>query len=58
MSRLKAAALLGAAVILAVAAPATAADRYKGFERAEALITVQNEEHGHPLRANPAAGRV
>ena len=41
MSRLETFILLGAAVILAVAVPASAADRYKGFERAEALITVQ-----------------
>jgi len=41
MSRLKTSILLGAAVILAVAIQASAADRYKGFERAEALITVQ-----------------
>lgn len=41
MSRLETSILLGAAVILAVAVPVSAADRYKGFERAEALITVQ-----------------
>ena len=41
MSRLKTSILLGAAVTLAVAVRASAADSYKGFERAEALITVQ-----------------
>jgi thiosulfate/3-mercaptopyruvate sulfurtransferase len=41
MSRLKTSILLGATVILAVTVPASAADSYKGFERAEALITVQ-----------------
>ena len=41
MLRLQTSILLGAAVIVAVAVPASAADRYKGFERAEALITVQ-----------------
>lgn len=41
MSRLGRSILLGALVILAVAVPASAADRYKGFQRAEALITVQ-----------------
>jgi thiosulfate/3-mercaptopyruvate sulfurtransferase len=41
MSRLKTSILLGAAVIVAAVVPASAADRYKGFERAEALITVQ-----------------
>jgi thiosulfate/3-mercaptopyruvate sulfurtransferase len=41
MSTLKTSILLGAAMLLAVAAPGSAADRYKGFERAEALITVR-----------------
>ena len=41
MSRLGRSILLGAVVILAVAVPASVADGYKGFQRAEALITVQ-----------------
>ena len=41
MSRLALSILVGAAVMLAVAGPTSAADSYKGFERAEALITVQ-----------------
>ncbi len=41
MSRLETSILLGAVVMLAAVVPASAADRYKGFERAEALITVQ-----------------
>jgi thiosulfate/3-mercaptopyruvate sulfurtransferase len=41
MSRLEMSILLGAAVMVAVAGLASVADSYKGFARAEALITVQ-----------------
>jgi thiosulfate/3-mercaptopyruvate sulfurtransferase len=45
MSRLETSLLLGAAVILALTVPAAAADKYKGFVRAEALITVHELKH-------------
>lgn len=41
MLRLETFILLGAAAMVAVAVRASAANSYKGFERAEALITVQ-----------------
>jgi hypothetical protein len=55
MSRLQMSILLGAAVIWAVAVPASAADRYKGFERAEALahllLPVWRAQYHRALRA-------
>ena len=45
MARLETSLGLGAAVILAMAAPAAAADKYKGFVRPEALITADELKH-------------